>query len=369
MPVDPSAAPLHIVEPTLVSEAGHCHMLLHSLRAAAPALRFELWAGREWSSRAGAAVPWSDTTVHRHFSRRWRRLQALWLYRRLLRGGEPFLVPTAGRFDLEAIRRVAPGPVPPNRVFLYFHKLSLSPSKEAALRRVAQSQPELVTLGTTEIIESRLQSLGFRNTGVMLPLPPRPGPAARPQPFRRIVVAGAARADKGFAHVVDLIERLAAGAAGSPGWPIAVQLSGDHYARHDPVTRAALQRLAAVQYPPLQRLPQTLPSDDFLTLFDGALCLQPYEPSEYADKVSAVTLDALNAAAPIVTVEGTWMAAIARRHGCGVVAPTTSADDLLAAIRTALERYPELAEAAARAAARFASQENWAPLLRRLQAG
>ena len=74
---------LNIVEPTLVSEAGHCGLLLRSLHAAAPGLRCIVWAGR-----GGGALFKDLATIalRRHFSRRLRKLQAYLLYRRQLRG-------------------------------------------------------------------------------------------------------------------------------------------------------------------------------------------------------------------------------------------------------------------------------------------
>ncbi|HUN92913.1 MAG TPA: hypothetical protein VMU33_12710 [Burkholderiaceae bacterium] len=355
---------LDVVEPTLASEAGHCGLLLRSLHAAAPALAITVWAGKG-SQRLFADL--GSVELVGHFSRRWRKLQAYFLYRRLLRAGGPILVPTAGRFDLEAIARAAAGPVGPNRVFLYFHRLALSPTKARALRRIARRQPNLVTIGTTRAIEARLRDLGFEATGVMLPMPPRPPAAATggaaAEPFRRVVVAGAARADKGFHHAVALVEAIL---RRQLQMPIALQVSGDHYARHDPVTRSALRRLAHVHSPLVATLPQTLDAPGFADLLRGGICLQPYEPDEYADKISAITLDALNAGSPIVTVDGTWMADIARRFGCGEVAASNDPDELLAALERVRRDYATYARRALAAAAELDAEERWQPLLSRL---
>ena len=358
---------LNIVEPTLVSEAGHCGLLLRSLHAAAPGLRCIVWAGR-----GGGALFKDLATIalRRHFSRRLRKLQAYLLYRRLLRGDEPLLVPTAARFDVEAIALAAPGRIAPNRVFLYFHRLAPTPAKERALRRAAVRQPNLVMIGTTEAIEARLRAAGFTATGVILPLPPRDATsaaaAAPRQSFRRVVVAGAARADKGFQHAVEVVRLLG---ERRRDLPIAIQVSGDHYARHDAVTRAALQRLHVLRYDGLQLLAETLDNQSFRTLFDGAICLQPYTPAAYDDKISAITLDALNAAAPIVTVDGTWMAGIARRFGCGIVARDASPAALIDAIDAVREDYPAYAARAAAASRALAAAGTWQALLARLGSG
>ena len=83
---------LEIVEPTLVSEAGHCAALFASLRTAAPALPYRLWIDRQAQL---PRIEQQDVPLQRFFHRRWRKLQAPWLYRRLLRAGDPILVPTA----------------------------------------------------------------------------------------------------------------------------------------------------------------------------------------------------------------------------------------------------------------------------------
>jgi hypothetical protein len=353
---------LDIVEPTLASEAGHCGLLLRSLHEAAPGLHCTVWAGR------GAGNLFSDldrVEIRPHFSRRWRKLQAFLLYRRLLRTGATLLVPTAGRFDLEALARAAPAQLAPNRAFLYFHRLVLDTAKASALRRIAAAQPNLVVLGTCEAIEARLRAAGFPLSGAMLPMPPPPpgGRPAGPLAFRRVVVAGAARADKGFHHAVDLVQYIAE--RNLPP-PIALQVSGDHSARHDEPTRAALRRLTAIRCASLTTLPETLDGEAFADLMRGAICLQPYERTEYADKISAITLDALNWAAPIVTVEGTWMAAIVRRYGCGAVAADPQPEALLAAIDAVRADYPAFSLRAAAAARDLAARETWQPLRSRL---
>jgi hypothetical protein len=353
---------LEIVEPTLNSEAGHCGLLLRSLHAAAPDLRCRVWSGQA----AGGLFPdLASIEIKPHFARRWRKPQALLLYGRLLRAPTPLLVPTAGRFDLEAIAFAAPGRLGPGRVFLYFHRLELTPAKARALRRIAARQPELVTIGTTDIIEARLRETGFRATATMLPMPPRASVSgsAAPPAFRRVVVAGAARADKGFEHAVDLVQLLA---ERDITLPIALQVSGDHHARHDPVTRAALARLALIRCPSATTLPETLDAASFADLMRGAICLQPYRRADYADKISAITLDALNAAAPIVTIDGTWMAELARRHGCGAIAPSAQPEALLAAIEIVRGDYAAYSARAAAAAATLAASQAWQPLLERL---
>jgi len=352
---------IEVVEPTLASEAGHCAALFRGLHAAAPQLRFRLWIDRR------ASLPgWADgaTQLRPFFHRRWRKLEAILLYHRLLRGGAPIFVPTASYFDLRALDLAARGPIAPHRAFLYFHKLRGDPSRLQALAALARRQPNLELFGTSTQIVERLRGAGFRQVEAVLPVLAgvAAGEGAR---FRHLLSAGAARADKGFGRIVDLVERLAADGA---DLPIAVQTSGDHYGRYDERTRADLERLDRLAYAGLQRVGDTLDAAAYAALFPGAVCLQPYDPAEYGDKMSAVTFDALRAGAPVVTLAGTTMARIVEQTGAGIVVADATAPTLLRAARDAVARYAELHARAAAAGQQFRPEASWAPLVQRLQA-
>jgi hypothetical protein len=352
---------VEIVEPTLVTEAGHCAALFDSLRAAAPGLPYRLWIDRH------ADVPRIErrgVVVQRHFSRRWRKLQAPWLYRRLLGGDSPIVVPTATWFDLRALDLASHGPIGALRAFLYFHKWRPSPQRAAALRRLARRQPLLRLYGTSEAIVQQLRQAGFEHVEQIVPvLGEAPAPAA-PVPFAALLSAGAARADKGFAHIVDLVELLQAGGS---DLPIVVQVSGDHYGRHDERTRADLLRLRRATYPHLTVLAETLDARRYHALFAGSICLQPYGRHDYADKMSAVTFDALRSAAPIVTAAGTTMARTVADSGAGLVVEQPTAAALLKACLAVRERYAMYSERALRAGAAHGAAAAWRPLVAQLE--
>jgi hypothetical protein len=352
---------LEIVEPTLVSEAGHCAALFASLRAAAPTLPYRLWIDRQAQL---PRIEQQSVPLQRFFSRRWRRMQALWLYRRLLRSGAPILVPTATWFDLRALDLVARGRIAPQRAFLYFHKWRASARRAAALGQLARRQPDLALFGTSEAIVQALRGAGFAHVAQVIPIlnaDLAPQPAAS---FRALLSAGAARSDKGFAQVVDLVEHLAA--IGS-SLPIVVQASGDHYGRFDEHTRADLQRLRHTGYPHLTLLTETLDARRYQDLFAGAICVQPYRREDYADKMSAVTFDALRGGAPIVTVAGTTMAAIARDSGAGLVVDQPTPPALLQACLTVQQQYPRYSQRARLASAAHSPESAWRPLVEQLK--
>jgi hypothetical protein len=302
--------------------------------------------------------------LQRFFRRRWRKLQALWLYRRLLRSGTPILVPTATWFDLRALDLAAAGRIAPRRACLYFHQWRASARRAAALGRLAQRQPDLALFGTSEAIVQALRRAGFAQVEQIMPIL---GADFTPQagaPFRALLSAGAARADKGFARVVDLVEHLHATASSIP---IVVQASGDHYGRFDERTRADLRRLQRCAYPHLTVLADTLDAQQYQGLFAGAICLQPYGRDDYADKMSAVTFDALRSGAPIITVAGTTMAKIATDSGCGIVVDEATPRTLLQACLAIRQRYGEYSQRARLASAAHAPSSAWRPLIEPLE--
>ena len=341
---------IHIVEPTLESEAGHCHSFVASLCGArgSDGPKLEVWAGRR------ARLPHlegSGVTVHAFFRRRVRRLQEYILLSRLLRSPGRIFIATAGRTDLALLALAASGEIPPGKVFLYFHWVRPAPGKEVRLRRAAMRQPHLTLLAPTETVADALRRCGFGATRVVpYPITPLAGaPDAEPADFRRLLYAGAARQDKGFPALVDLVALLA---ERRRDLPVAVQASADHYDRYDPKTKADIARLEALRYPFLRIHRITLDPDAYATLFRGAICLQPYRSDDFADRVSGVTMDALSAGCPVVTTSGTWMARIVDRFGAGLVVDDPSARSLLEAadaIRADYGRYRDNALRAGRA--------------------
>jgi glycosyltransferase involved in cell wall biosynthesis len=352
---------VEIVEPTLVSEAGHCAALFASLRAAAPSLPYRLWADR--NARL-PRIEQQGVPLQRFFSRRWRKLQAPWLYRRLLRSGSPILVPTATWFDLRALDLAAGGRIPPLRAFLYFHKWRASARRAAALARLARRQPHLALFGTSEAIVQALREAGFAHVEQVMPVLGADFAAPAGAPFRALLSAGAARADKGFTHVVDLVEHLRA--TGS-NIAVVVQASGDHYGRFDQRTRADLQRLLQLGYAHLTVVADTLDAQQYQGLFAGTICLQPYARQDYAGKMSAVTFDALRSGAPIITVSGTTMAKITSDSGAGIVVDQATPQALLQACLTVVQQYQRYSELARSASANHAASSAWRPMVEQLQ--
>jgi glycosyltransferase involved in cell wall biosynthesis len=207
----------------------------------------------------------------------------------------------------------------------------------------------------------------FRDAGFshlhVVPYPHEAGtePAREPAEFRTLLFAGAARRDKGFHIVVDLVQRLKE--RGSER-PVTIQCSATHWGEHDAAVAEDLQRLRSIAYPHLRLIEETLAAEAYRELFRCAITIQPYDAGDFADRVSGVTLDALAAGSPLIVPAHTWMARQVEREGAGVIVDNAqSVDELHAAVERIVGNWDDFAANAARAAQRIAGEHDARKLL------
>ncbi len=352
---------LHIIEPTLHDQTGHCYSFIRSLKKANERLHLpiRLWLGRE---AKGLFVEDADFQARYHFTKGLRRrLQELLLYRRLLRQPGIIYISTGTRTDLFLLDLAAGGrPIPPHKVFIYVHWLRLSARKRRFMARIANRHPHLTVLAPSAAIAQLLKDCGFRRVRIA-PYPITPVARSTQSAtdaggqFRQLLFAGAARRDKGFEHVVELVAHLA---ANGQTIPIAVQISPPHNGRHEPAVAKALQRLRCLDYPSLKMLPNTLSGDAYYQLFPSSITLQLYDPHEFAaDRVSGVALDALSYGSPLITSAGTWMAKMAERFQAGIVVHDLTPQTIAAVVLEMLADFP-VWQSRARHAGEVLQQEN-----------
>lgn len=332
-----TAGTLHIVEPTLETGAGHCHSFVASFCGAGKDAGWDLrlYAGRGARLSTLEAM---GVRVFPHFRRRMRRLQAYFLFRRLLRETGRIFVPTATRIDLAILSLAAGGPVPPGKAFLYFHWFRPDGEKREFLRRMARRQPNVAVLAPTGSVAAVFRECGYGDA-LTAPYPITPVDPEDPgeeAPFGHLLFAGAARLDKGFAEVVDLVAWMHGRNA---RLPVSVQVSPDHYGRVDPGVRTEIDRLRKIGYPHLEIRTETLGEREYPERFRGAVCLQLYAPADFADRVSGVTLDALSRGCPVVTLKGTWMGRVVDRFEAGKVVDGAAPQRVLPAVEEIVADY------------------------------
>ncbi len=351
-------ARLSVVEPTLEDYSGHCHALVANFVRAAAGIPVDLWSGKGSADMNFG----SHVAIHPMFRRRIRLPQMFHLLRRLVRGTGRIVVTTARRSDLLLADLAANGPLPANRVFLYFHWFRETPRRVSFLRWMAARQPEVVILGTTESVVDVFRRCGFANV-VLLPYPAPPTVhESEGVAFRQLLYAGAARQDKGFRIVVDFVQLLA---IRNQNIPIAVQITADHYGKYDAATRADITRLEATRYPALTLIRETPAPEAYAANFPGSICLQPYDRAEFRDRVSGVTLDALAGACPVIATAGTWSADLIESYGAGIALVRPDAESLYEAVTTVRTEYARY-QAGALAAGHARNRDSWRPLLDRM---
>lgn len=332
---------LNIVEPTLNSYTGHCYSLVEVIAQALPADQVRVWAG----VKSGAF--WKDKNqIRPYFFQSIRKIQTYFLYKRLLNEPGKLLVATAGTVDFMMFDWVANGNIPKNKVYFYVHWLGTKSSRASKLAKIAQRQPNLEVMCATESTTDFFTKLGFRATTVAYPRAQDIPQPQMSQKFCHLLVAGAARMDKGFDRIADFVEDLARMKA---SWPIQVQTSTTHQAKHDNDILLQIDRLHRSGYSNLTLIDKTLPPDDYRALFAGAISIQPYSESDFEDRVSGVTLDALIAGCPLVVTANTWLGRVVLKHNAGVVTSDLLPSGLQKAIDRILLDYESYSHRAAKA--------------------
>lgn len=350
-------APIHIVEPTLTDQTGHCYSFIASFCHSSAGIPLCLWANRN----AEVEFAERNVQVQKHFHRKLRRFQSFGLYRRLLRTPGKILVSTAGFTDLALMKWAARGVVPRGKVYLYFHWINASAKKRAYLAKLARKQPNFVMLGPTSSVVDVFKEAGFANA-LIVPYPISGQvhtERAGHDDFTGLLYAGAARQDKGISQVVDLVEHMS---SLKLQIPFKLQISSDHRGKYDAATQSDIKRLENISYPALKLFPETLSKDEYAKLYVGAICIQLYNPADFADRISGVTLDALSAGSPIVTTAGTWIARIVQRFGAGLVIDSAEPEQTLLAIQKIIADYSRYNENAYKAGLAL-QQENCADFL------
>ncbi|MEY3022728.1 MAG: hypothetical protein RIS86_1926 [Planctomycetota bacterium] len=276
--------------------------------------------------------------------------------RRALREGRPTLVLTAtathalaadrgGLLSAEALRRLA----------LFVHWPLVRPSSRLALAMAVRARRESLFLAPTRGVRAALEEAGCaRVRQVAYPATRAPDAPMR-RPFRHLLMAGAARINKGIDLVAGLAERLA---ADGRTLPLLVQVSPKHVTRHGAREGLAVDRLLAARYEGLVADPAAPDRAAYAGRFAGALVLAPYERAKFADGVSGVVLDALLHGAPVIATEGTWAGDVVERFDAGVVLRERTESALESAVDRVLDRWDRFAAAAAVASDALAEEHD-----------
>jgi hypothetical protein len=309
----------NIMEPTLISQAGHCHALVSALTCAYPKGKEHC---RVWTHRDLAAHSLSPSEVRRVFSRRARHIQVANRVARSLRH-QQVVLSTATTTDLLGIHLLKPiGIRRPGSLVLYMHWYGPKPRKDRFMRRFFKRHPGVVVLAPSRSTVDHLSSLGAKRIAVVeypfAGLRERAAASATRTPTSppAIIVAGAARMDKGLPISVDLIECLS---RDNRTIDVRIQASPTHWGDVKPDVAIELSRLQGIGYQYLVQEDRTLTDQHFREFIRDGIAMLPYDATAFSDRVSAVAIDALVEGSPIVTTKGTWMAGLVERFDAGIV--------------------------------------------------
>lgn len=274
---------------------------------------------------------------------------------RCVAGENPFLVLTADSRHAAAVSLAAAlTGRSPDHARLYFHWIPKG-LQDAILHRLSgPARRHALAVVPTEAIARALRDRGWQRVAYV-PYPAfGPVDPPVPQPFGRLLVAGAARANKGLDLIVGLAERWA---GEGRSIPLLVQASTKHASRHGRREVALVEALLTSGYAGLQADDRAPERAEYSARFRGSLVLAPYERERFAHAVSGVVLDALLNGAPVIATRGTWPGSQVERFGAGVTIGERTPEALSAAIDTVLADWPTFAERAC-VAARVLAEEH-----------
>lgn len=326
---------LHIIEPTLMNDAGHCFTVCNALvdAAAIEDLAVQVWMSKQADARLIAA---DHVRCHPHFSRALRRIQLHFLLRRLLRQGETVLIPTAGRAELFAYA-LLPKPLRRRgKAIFYVHQMRMDGNRFARLQWIAHRAAETRILTTTDALAEAIRRAGFAQ------VKSHPCPFALPDAapvataFKQLIFPGMARMDKNLPLIADLVVLMQQ--QGST-IPLLVQAGPNHHGEYADDIALLIGKIRRADYPHLTMPASAVSGEDYLAQFVGGICLQPYLVKNYANKISGITLDALARGCPVIVRKGIWPATMVAQFDAGIVVDSDAAADWLVAINNAIAHY------------------------------
>jgi hypothetical protein len=271
--------------------------------------------------------------------------------------GTPLLILTAKARHALALQAFAlSSRDQPGHVNLFFHWREDSFLQRMAMRAARSVRQRSTALAPTSATASFLREQGWHRT-VQVPYPARAPLVLQPihEAPSHLLVAGAARRNKGIHLIAHLADRYAEDRA---LLPMLVQTTGKRAGRHGADEHEPMAQLERCRWSGLQLDSLAPDRDGYSKRFDGALVLTPYDPRHFADNVSGIALDALLHGSPIVATAGTWQASLVERFGCGVIMHSWDEDCLERSIARGVADWAGISMAARHAAAVLAREHD-----------
>lgn len=350
---------LLIIEPNLRTASGHYADFVRSLGERCLDERLEVFAHPDADAML-AAMPGVEPA--RALPRVGQPLAEWRTIMRETRAGNPFLVLTADARHASAVTMAAAfSGADPRSARLFFHRPPTTTRDQYLFPLTWAARLHALAVTSTEQVAASLKELGYKRV-VCVPYPAvGPEVPSEPVPFRHLLMAGAARLNKGL----DLVARLAQNWAGEGREiPLTVQVSQKHADRHGRREGDVVRSLLSSGYRGLNADDAIPDRATYLSRFQGALVLAPYERAQFASQVSGIVLDALLHGAPVIATSGTWPGAQVERFGAGEAIEERTPEALAKAIDRVLADWDGYSKRACEAAKVLAKEHDPANLLR-----
>ncbi|MFZ4855525.1 MAG: glycosyltransferase [Desulfuromonadaceae bacterium] len=320
---------LLVIEPNLRTASGHYADFVRAIGSRAEGLELEVYAHPDADTMLANMSGVRVCSLEPRVGARLAEWQTIF---RAVREDQPFLVLTADGRHAAAVSLSAAriGCVPTN-ARLFFHRPPTTFRDKCFLPLADLAREHALAITPTEMVADALCETGWKKV-VCVPYPIlAENKQPQPEPFSHLLMAGAARVNKGL----DLVAELAVQWAHERrNLPLSVQVSQKHADRHGHREGAAVRALLSSGYQGL-RTDATAPDRaEYLARFRGALVLAPYAREQFSSQVSGVVLDALLHGTPVIATRGTWPGDQVERFGAGV----TIAERTPAALATAIDR-------------------------------
>lgn len=328
---------LNLIETTLHDKTGHSYTYVQCLLEANTGYNFDMHI---WMDLRGKnLLDPKACTSHPYFFRPLRQVQKIFLYFKLLRQPGIIFVGTSELWDLRVLAFWAQRVKKKAKVFVHSHQFKQTPKKIARLKRIAQLGLDFTLVTPTEKLANIFRAQGFRCEVLECPTyHPVQAMNNEVAKFSKVLYAGAARNDKGFAEVIKVLKY---NRTLGKNTVFEIQTSPPSSRRYDNGTQAALQELHALPQHNLVLHQDTLTEMQYLKLFQNAICLLIYKQKEYQDKFSAVALDSFYAGCPIITAKNTWMGDVAERYNAGIALDNYEPETVQQAIDKIAANYAE----------------------------
>lgn len=358
---------LRILEANLVGTSGHYAELARALAARSEPFFDQIDVVCDVNAQLGSLSEVPFLSFECRIPKN-NRLRAEFMeLRSCVRGSDPFLVLTARTVDVVMLELAALSNQKIEHARLFFHWPERGYLKKIASLVSSRVRQQALAIAPTPSTTRFLRNSGWRRV-VEVPYPAlAPAELVRSSRLKRLLVAGAARVNKGIEIVVGLAERMAErGDAMELFIQTTAKRRGGRLGRKE---GDCLERLSNCKLQALRMDPASPDRDKYTGRFSGALVLAPYHPIKFADNVSGVALDALLHGAPVVATAGTWHARLVSRFGAGVIMEDWSARSLDVAVAEARLRWDEISTQARRAASILAQEHDPAHMLSILSRG